>query len=106
MDAQNLADSTLANLAKAYKASSHIIASHPTLNSTLDHLIQRSASRASGCIARDLMVIATAIGNEKFGTHTKTALAKEVAFRDAMLAELRIYYLELPVVTEKKPWKT
>lgn len=102
LDAQNLADSTLANLAKAYKASSHVIASHPTLNSTLDHLIQRSASPASGCIARHLIVIATAIGNEKFGTPTETALAKKVAFRDAMLAELRISYLELPVVTEKK----
>lgn len=101
-DDKNLANSTLAGLAKVYKAAAGVTASRPTLHSSLDRLIQRSASPASGSIAPDLMVVATAIGNEKYKRATETALAESSTFRDAMLAEINISYNEFQGFAERK----
>lgn len=101
-DDKNLANSTLAALAKAYKAAAGATASRPTLRSSLDRLIQRSASPASGSIALDLKVVATAIGNEKYERATESALAESSTFRDAMLAEISISYNKFQDFAERK----
>nr|WP_217344973.1 hypothetical protein [Noviherbaspirillum sp. L7-7A]MBV0879181.1 hypothetical protein [Noviherbaspirillum sp. L7-7A] len=99
---QNQADNTVADLAKAYMDATGVTASRPTLHSSLDRLIQRSASAATGSIAPDLMVVATAIGNEKFKNPTGLALAKKSDFRDAVLAELNISHNGCPIVAEQR----